>query len=278
MDKKEQKLISKSRCKCKILNVFLGIVFLINLLIGGMVGAQAQELSLNINVDVNGEAFVLGTSSVNPNINGINFANKTISGFTQDLTVKQGEKWTFNLNLKDNYSDYDIRLKLPKNAKVTFYSGQPLISSEQGYLILEYSGVGEINLDVQYTLEKVQTQIDWKNVVVFITLIILIIVMIILFLRTSRHKKELEKKIKERKKPKLKKEEKLKDIMKILNERENLIVGLLKKEGKTTHGRLQKMSGIPKASFSRHLNNLAKKGIVHKEGSGRLNLIRLKIK
>ena len=262
------------RFKCKNFKI-LGIVFFMFLISSKII--FAQELSLNVNLDTNGEALVLGSSDINPNINGIDFENRTISGFTQDLTIKQSGKWTFNLNLKENYSNYDIRLKLPKNAKVTFYSGQPLISSEQGSLVLEYSGQGNVLLQVDYTLEKIKEQVDWKNIVVFVILIILIIVMIILFLRTNKHKKELEKKIKQRKKPDLKKE-KLKDLKKVLNERENFIIDLLKKEGKTTQGRLQKMSGIPKASFSRHLNNLAKKGIVHKEGSGKLNIVRLRIK
>ena len=128
-----------------------------------------------------------------------------------------------------------------------------------------------MNINFVYTLEKVPLQINWLNLIILIVLILLIIAVIIIFLRMKKNKREriVRRVVK-------KKESQLASVRKVLNQRENLIIDTLIKEGnKSTQGRLQKLSEIPKASFSRHLNNLAKKGIVSKEGSGKLNVVKL---
>lgn len=236
---------------------------------------RAQELSMNVVVESDGSAIVLGSADINPGILGINFENKTLSGFTQTLTNKEGTNWIFNLNSSQSYQGYYAKVSLPSGAKLLSYSGTPSISSENGALILEFVGTENMNVNLVYTLEKVPLQINWLNLVILIILILLVVAVIILFLRMRKNKKEV---VVKRVIKKTKKESKLTSIRKVLNQRENLIIDLLKKEGKTTQGKLQKLSGIPKASFSRHLNNLAKKSIVYKEGNGRLNIIRLKMR
>ena len=244
--------------------VLIGIIFFSSCI-------NAQELSLNVVLDNQGGAIVLGIADANPDIAGIDFENKSLSGFTQYLTAKQGANWIFNLNSSQLYDRHYVRISLPVTAKLLSYSGTPVISSDQGSLVLEFSGKGPLDVNLVYTLEDIPVQVNWMNVIFIIVFILLIVAVIILFLRTKKRKKEvLVKRVIK------KKESKLASIRGILNQRENLIIDILIKEGRrSTQGKLQKLSEIPKASFSRHLSNLAKKGIVIKEGSGKLNVVKL---
>lgn len=237
--------------------------------------SQAQELNLEIVLESNGDAIVFGNSEIDPFIKGIDFENNSISGISSELTSKKGEIWTFALSSNQSYGDYYARIRLPQGAKLLSYSNNPLVSSEQSSLVLEFSDNQSLNLQVTYTLEKISREINWTNIIFFFILVLVIIAVIVLFFINQRRHKEIKK----MKKIVKKKTSKLQDMRKILNERENLIINTLVKQGrKSTHGRLQKLSGIPKASFSRHLNNLAKKGIVFKEGTGKLNIVRLRIR
>ena len=60
-----------------------------------------------------------------------------------------------------------------------------------------------------------------------------------------------------------------------MNERERNIIDKLKETGKIKGSQLRRMLEIPKASFSRHIQELEKKGIVKRTGEGRNRFIEL---
>jgi len=61
----------------------------------------------------------------------------------------------------------------------------------------------------------------------------------------------------------------------VLNDRENVIINNLKKMGKTKMSYLKKACDMPKASFSRHVHELRKKGVVRLSGEGKNKFVEL---
>ena len=64
-------------------------------------------------------------------------------------------------------------------------------------------------------------------------------------------------------------------IKQVLSDREKLILDKLKETGKIKSSYLRKMVDIPKASFSRHIQELEKKGLVKRIGEGKNKIVEL---
>ena len=64
-------------------------------------------------------------------------------------------------------------------------------------------------------------------------------------------------------------------IKHILNEREKLILDKLKFTGKVKMSHLRKLCEIPKASFSRHVQELEKKKLLTRSGEGKNKFVQL---
>ena len=77
------------------------------------------------------------------------------------------------------------------------------------------------------------------------------------------------------KKNRLNKFNKEKVIQNVLNEREKLILNKLRETGKIKSSYLRRKTNIPKASFSRHIRELEKKGLVKFSGEGRNKFVEL---
>jgi len=75
------------------------------------------------------------------------------------------------------------------------------------------------------------------------------------------------------KKRKRKNIQKQKLLSQILQEKEKLILNTLKKTGKIKSSYLRKQTQLPKATFSRHIQELEKKELIKRSGLGRNKFI-----
>jgi hypothetical protein len=171
------------------------------------------------------------------------------------------------------FSEFVYDLTLPKGSSINYIksSGSIHIEESLGNLIVRGFGENEsLSIIIQYQTEKKENFLILENIVYLLLLLAIVIVSIfilILFLK--------EKKIKgiqptaDAKKP-------LGDI-KGLNHRQKQIMKLLHERNiPLTQTDIQKKLQIPKASISRNVRGLERKGLIEKEQIGISNLIRLK--
>ena len=252
----------------KMEKIFLMFVFAILL---GMPGVFALT-QVNIYVDGAGDALFLGFTDDGTNLpDGIKVEDGKVSGFTSALTTKSGELWTFETFLKNT----EMNVILPEGAKI--------INVTNGEIFLEGGQIAVYvweGTQIKYRIEKkdnsgVGRAAAW---IIFIILLVFMVYVInyVLKERKSAKKKTDEKLKKTEGKSKVgKKFDKAKAIEGILNEREKLIVAALRKVGKTKGSFLRREVDIPKASFSRHIQELEKKGLIKRSGEGRNKFVEL---
>lgn len=222
---------------------------LLALLVIQSISAQTY---LNIYLDETGEALFLGETLEQPIFpGGIDLNNDYIAGTTQELTSKQGELWTFSYSLDNS----EINIILPKYAIIKDISNGE-ISVEKNQMTVYASG----SVSFDYIIEEY----DESQVVLFWIVTILTIPLIILFIIYKFKRKS--------KKP----QDKLEIIKGVLNEREKLILEKLKQQKQIKSSTLRKLCDLPKASFSRHLQELEKKDLIKRTGEGRNKTISLK--
>jgi len=218
----------------------------------------AQPISaytyLNIYLDETGEALFLGETNEQIQLpEEIKLEKGDIIGKTNSLTNKQGELWEFSYVLEGA----EMSILLPKNAKIKGISNGDI--STEGKQILIYV---QDETTIFYIIEEVKDMSYWF----YLSSVILLILLLIYIWKS---KKFLSKK----KKPK---ENKLEIIKQTLNERQNKIIDKLKEVKEIKHSRLQKLVDIPKASFSRHIRELEKKGLIRRQGEGKNKILSLK--
>jgi len=221
---------------------------------------------LNIYLDGTGSAEFLGeTNETNETLNlsqGIFIIDGKVYGVTQELTSKFGDSWTFSYFFPNS----DIKVILPNGAKIKNFS--------QGELFIERNRIVvyfQNNSSIEYTLESSKKSLIY--VVIFSLIFILIGIMVYFYRKKIINlftKKRILKKVKNKKK-----ENKLSIIKQVLNDREKLIIDRLEATGKIKMSRLRKICDIPKASFSRHIQELEKKKIIKRIGEGKNKFIEL---
>lgn len=241
-------------------NLFIIIVLLF------LVPTTQAFTFLNIFIDEKGDAIFLGETDENPVlIEGVLLDNGEISGLTSQLTTKQGDIWTFSYSLQGA----EITLVLPEGAVVKELStGEISLDSNRIAILFQDA------ITVKYSIVEVQKPIiPSKNIpLVLVLLAILIILIVFLINYAKREKKE------EKQKELTKKKDRLEIIKQVLSEREKLIIDKLKETGKIKSSYLRKMVDIPKASFSRHIQELEKKGIIRRIGEGKNKFVELEQK
>ncbi len=224
-----------------------------------IINVSAQAF-INIYVDETGEALFLGETSKQIQLpEGIEIENGEIIGSTQTLTSKQGELWKFEYSLEDS----EINLILPKGAII-----KELGEGEIGIEDNQISIYVKDSVSVTYVIEEQKDSFNW-TILIGTTGLILVIVLILIYFKSK-------KKLKKPEKPKLKKQDKLELIKDMLNEREKLIIERLKEKKQIKSSILRKLCDIPKASFSRHIQELEKKGLIKRTGEGKNKIISLK--
>ena len=240
--------------------------------------AQESYLVLNIQIFEDGSALIRGSASGNPDIKDIDFENNDVYGMTHQLTNKQGPIWNFNIGLRE-YSSLIIKVFLPEDTKIigaVQSNTEAITSIENEKIALEF-GVYNQEIDISFDYEFEDSSNEAKDFSWLLWMIVTAIILLTFWVILRKIKQKKAKKTKKKKKVISAFEKRLKVVKKTLNERENKIIEFLVGEkGKSTQGKLQKLSGIPKSSFSRHIAELERKDIIIKHGKGKLNLIELK--
>ncbi len=210
---------------------------------------------ITIYLQENGDAVFIGETSENITLSqGINVINGDISGKTNLLTNKQGSIWSFSFG----QSNSDITVFLPKNAV--------LKSNNQGDIAIKKEQISiqtKDSITISYELKENNSSIP--NAKTIIILIITIIIILIFYL--LNYKKRDKKTISKRKSNQRKDKHQI--IKNLLNDREKIILETLKRTGKIKMSHLRKLTEIPKASFSRHIQELEKKQLIKRSGEGK---------
>ena len=228
---------------------------------------------LNIYIDNNGEATFVGETTDSISLpEGIAIQGSTIIGKTQAITSKQGEIWSASYSL----AGAEMNIILPKGAVIKSISKGDISISNDQISIFVVGGTA-----ITYILSANINEEPNENYLLFgIILTVILIILIVFLINYSKREKEHEsfkevKETAESSKNQGKKPDNLKSIAKLLNEREKIILNTLKKSGKIKQSRLRKLTEIPKASFSRHIQELEKKKIIRRSGEGKNKFVEL---
>ena len=251
--------IFKSFCAILGMRVVVTSLFMFLLL-----ASQASAITqVNIYVDNIGDALFLGTSDGNvPLPQGVNLTNGRINGYSSNLTVKEGEMWTFAYSLADS----QLQVALPEGAVIKSVSPSE-ISLKNGQISL----YAQDEIRVSYIIEKVN-QSSSNSVLLWILITLLLLIGLVYgWNHLKRYMKNLvSNSIQNREKKRADKDkDRVKVFQHLLHERENLILAKLKETGKVKMSYLRKHCDMPKASFSRHVHELEKKKLIVLSGEGK---------
>ena len=227
---------------------------------------------INVYIDESGETLFLGDTDATflelPS--GIELSSGEIRGTTSELTNKQGAIWGISYSLENS----EIDLIFPKGTTIKSISDGEISVSEEGIISVYFTD----NIEISYTIEKIsEPLIPSKNIPLIIILVLIMLILIVYIINyAKREHPETKEELKPSKSKTKKKEiDKLSLIKKVLSEREKLIVNKLKSTGKIKSSYLRKMCEIPKASFSRHIQELEKKGLIKRTGEGKNKFVEL---
>jgi uncharacterized membrane protein len=244
---------------------FLLLALLGFLLVVSFPSHHAAEYYADLTISVDPAGFVT--------IGGLtNYPNLTVQS-TALYTSKQQSYWVLNITKTETFSEFVYDLTLPKGSSITYIrsSGSLRIEEEFGNLILRGFGENEsFSLLIQYQLEKQQTSFLQENLVYLILLpaILLVSLLLIFFYRREKTTELIV--------PEIGEKQPLGEL-KGLNHRQKQIIQLLHERNiPLTQTDIQKELQIPKASVSRNIHGLERKGLIEKEQIGMSNLIRLK--
>lgn len=241
---------------------FIVLVVLLNLILP-ILCVKAYYADITISVDSSG--FVT--------IEGLTDCSGLLVKNTQNYTSKQQNLWLLNITKREMFSEFVFALNLPKGSSINYVksSGSIHIEENQGSLIVRGFGENDsLSIVVQYQIEKNDESLLQGNFIYFIlipAIIIVIILILFLLLKEKRTKGT----------PTRKREGKSPVEWKGLNHRQKQIMQLLSETTMPlTQTDIQKELQIPKASVSRNVHGLERKGLIEKEQIGMSNLIRLK--
>jgi len=221
----------------------------------------AEDYYADVTIDVDSSGFVT--------IDGItNYPNLTVND-TQIYTSMKQSYWLLNITKEENFTDFVYVLTLPAGASMNYIksSGDIRIEENQGRLVVR--GIGENEpflIRVQYqigtVLEKESIKFDPVFLILITIIIVLTVILVWLFIKERMKTEEIKEDGYD---------------FKGLNQRQKEIMRLLI-DGKIplTQTDIQKELNIPKASVSRNIHRLERKGLIEKEQIGMSNLIRLK--
>lgn len=235
-----------------------------------LVAPVSAATQINIYVDNIGDALFLGTTDANITLpEGVTAIEGRISGYTSNLTVKQGEIWTFVYSL----SGADLSVTLPEGAVISSVSASE-ISLEDGQIYLS----SKDNVKAVYVIERIDsTSSNYILLWIIIGLLVLIGVVYGWNYLKKHVKNVVRMSIQKRETRRENRTEKpsATSLQHLLHERENLILAKLKETGKTKMSYLRKVCDMPKASFSRHIHELEKKKLIVLSGEGKNKFVEL---
>lgn len=234
----------------KIISALFLVIFLTSV-------ASASTF-INVYIDNTGGALFLGETDESQNTltfpSGVSINSRSeIVGRTNVLTSKSEDLWTFSYELPGT----ELNIILPEGAIIKSLSEGVEISLEG-----ERIQIFALNsLEVSYEIGLVQTPGISSTIVPLLLVLIASIFILIIYLFNI---KKIDGK-----------EPKKVDIEHLLNKREKLILAKVKETGKIKSSQLRKLTEIPKASFSRHVQELEKKKLIQRSGEGKNKFIEL---
>lgn len=207
-------------------------------------------------------------------IEGISNYPNLITQDTEQYTSKQQGFWLLNITKQEIFSEYVFDLILPPGSSVNYIksSGSIRIEEDLGNLILKGFGENEsFSLLVQFQIEKQHDQFLQQNLLYFffIPSIIIVSILLLYLLRREKNKKSSPAQ-------KVTNPDPLLDLRGLNHRQKQIIQILQEKNVPLTQTDIQKELQIPKASVSRNIRGLERKGLIDKEQLGMSNLIRLK--
>jgi uncharacterized membrane protein len=249
----------------RIFILFLLLGFLSLLL---MPSPQALEYYADISITVDASGYVsIGGQTDYPNL--------TIQN-TEMYTSKQQSHWLLNITKQAVFSEFVYDLTLPKGSSISYIksSGSIRIEENLGYLIVRGYGENEsLSILIQYQIEKQENSVLQENIVYLVLLPAILIVTILLLYLVRK-----ERNLKKTAPPTPQRIEPLPDFKGLNHRQKQIMQVLLARNTPLTQTDIQKELQIPKASVSRNIRGLERKGLIEKEQIGMSNLIRLKKK
>ena len=250
------------------------------LLVVFLVHTASAYTYINIYLDSSGNAQFFGqTNETNQTLqlpSGVSVQNGQITGITPDLTVKNKEVWTFSYYLQGA----EIKVTLPDNSRIeSLNKGE--IFLENGKISVYFADGNSINYIV---LDSSSSYGFWAILVIMLAALALLSLhyrkRITGFfrakkLKTSKRNKTMRRSLSKARTEKGKQGEKIELLKQVLNQREKAILEKLETHERIKMSQLRKLTEIPKASFSRHVQELEKKGLVRRTGEGKNKFIEL---
>lgn len=241
------------------MNKFIVISIVLSMLFLSITSAQ----TVNFYISENGEVDVVGQSSLNLTLpSGIEQQGSSIFGITQELTGKIGEIWEFNFSTN---LETRINIYLPDYASIENV-GEVGISREKNQIVISKTGK---EIEFEYKLGQAPENYNYLYVIIGVLAITAAIFIYLRYRKKHRPVKITKNRI-----------NRLKIIKDTLNARELAIISKLeeykKNKIKIKQNHLRKVLNIPKASFSRHIQELDKKKVIIRSGEGKNKFIVLK--
>jgi uncharacterized membrane protein len=244
------------------------LVAILIILIIPILHAEDYYADLDITVNSSGYVTIQGIS---------NFANLTVVN-SPGYTSKNQQYWTLNITKKEIFAEYLYKVTLPPGSSINYFKSTGLISIREDQGSLMVTGMGEnetLSIIIQYQIDNTSQAFLAQNSIPIILFLAIAIVSILIVVLLIKEKKQNSKnppgeEIKG-------KAEEVKVTYPGLNERQQQIIMILQKANHPlTQTDLQRELQIPKASVSRNLHSLERKGLIEKEQIGMSKLVRLK--
>lgn len=183
---------------------------------------------------------------------------------TQEYTSKDKAYWVLNMTFEGVFSEYLFEIHFPKDATVNYLKIPTILSMEEesGSLVITSAGSNrEFHIIAQYAIQDSESS---GFVLFFVGLFsfLLLLFLLYFFVFRSKYTSELEK-------PSY-------DSRTLTSRQQQILDLVFKHKGSLTQAKLQKMLDLPKASLSRNVDSLVRKGILVKERKGMSNVLFLK--
>lgn len=219
--------------------------------------AEAYYADVKIIILENGDAVIEGIS------NHPMLQEGTYSGYTS----KEKTVWTINISPEGAFSDYLVEIHFPRNSFLSYLKMPSILSigEDAGSVIVTSSGSDS----EFFAIAQYQTNTGKEDYTAYASLALFglsaaIVFFWFLFMRKNGRTVDSCN-------PSYNPDS--------LTERQNKIMDIImRNNGSITQSQLQKLVGLPKASLSRNVDGLIRKGILTKEQKGMTNLICIKKK
>ena len=229
----------------------LRILFVFVILLGI---ASASYISGDIYINKEGRASFYLETDRNLSIDGLDFSEGKLRGETDLLTSKDKDIWTFILDL-DEYETILIDLHFPNSIDKIFSTrGVDNVFDVEEKIVSLIDNNNKLYFEIKYNIKHEFSY----GFILWILFSAAILFSIIFYIYRKKHSKM-----------------KLRQVFPFLNDNVKKIIELLMKQSLRQKEVREKL-GIPKASFTRYVLNLEKRGIILREGEGKNKILKVK--